>query len=226
MPWHTLRQAGDRLFPWLLLSALLHMLFLLGVGFRPHPLPEQLPPQAIEVELSPAASQGQPEHAEPSNPADPGESSTSSRPDILPVPSASEPRSSGTEPVSVSTDLTLDLPSGQERFLTADTRNTAQRQYLEVWRQKVERVGNLNYPAEARDRHLHGSLVLDVSLRPDGSLADIVVLRSSGIAMLDAAARRFVEMAAPFDPFPAELRGNTAVLHIIRTLHFRAGEMY
>lgn len=225
-----MRQAGDRLFPWLLLSTLLHMLFLLGVGFRPHPLPEQLPPQAIEVELSPAASQGQPEHAKPSNPADPGESSTSSRPDILPVPSAVEPGKRGTsgrpEALPENTDLVLDLPSGQERFLTADSRNTVHQQYIEIWRQKVERVGNLNYPPEAREQQLNGSLVLDVSLRPDGSLVDIAVLRSSGIPLLDAAARRFVEMAAPFAPFPPELKGNAKVLHIIRTLNFRAGEVY
>lgn len=200
MSWQAMCQAGDRLFPWLLLSALLHLMLLLGVGFRPHPAPKQLPPQPIEVELSPAPVQGQlKEFSEPGGKMD----------------AAPE-----------GTELALDLPSGQERFLTADTRNSIHQQYLEVWRQQVERVGNLNYPSEARDRHLHGSLVLDVSLRPDGSLAGIAILRSSGIPLLDAAARRFVEMAAPFDPFPPELKGDTAVLHIIRTLNFRAGEVY
>lgn len=223
MLFRNLRQQGDRLFPWLVFSALLHLMLLLGVGFRPHPSPEQLPAQPIEVELSPTAGQDQANE-------DADEKSTASSPKIpLPLNAAdSEHREARnrTETLPRNTDMALDLPSGQERFLTADSRSTIHQQYIEIWRRKVERVGNLNYPPEARDQHLNGSLVLDVSLRPDGSLADIAVLQSSGIPLLDAAARRFVEMAAPFAPFPPELKGNAKVLHIIRTLNFRAGEVY
>ena len=93
--------------------------------------------------------------------------------------------------------------------------------YFEGWRRKVERVGNLNYPDAARERSLYGSLRLLVAIAPDGALRDVRVLESSGHRILDDAALRIVRLAAPFAPFPPEMRRNTDVLEIVRTWQFR-----
>lgn len=92
-------------------------------------------------------------------------------------------------------------------------------QYIEDWRQKVEKVGTLNYPEAARGK-LYGSLVLSVSIRPDGSVADIEVTRPSGHRVLDDAARRIVNLAAPYAAFPPNIRRDTDVLVITRTWTF------
>ena len=93
--------------------------------------------------------------------------------------------------------------------------------YFEAWRRKVERVGDLNYPNAARARSLYGSLRLLVAITPDGGLADVRLLESSGHSVLDDAAVRIVRLAAPFAPFPPEMRRNTDVLEIVRTWQFR-----
>jgi protein TonB len=92
--------------------------------------------------------------------------------------------------------------------------------YVEDWRLKVERVGNLNYPEAARQRKLYGSLTLTVSIRADGSVENIEVNRSSGQRILDAAAVHIVEMAAPYAAFSPDVRRDTDILHITRTWTF------
>jgi protein TonB len=92
--------------------------------------------------------------------------------------------------------------------------------YERSWQQKIERVGNLNYPDEARRQKLSGSLVLTVGLRQDGTVYSIKVSHSSGHAVLDDAAKRIVELAAPFGPLPPELRQEVDVLMITRTWRF------
>lgn len=92
--------------------------------------------------------------------------------------------------------------------------------YLDGWKRKVERVGNLNYPAEARRLGLSGSLRLRVLLTQDGSLAEATVLSSSGEAILDEAALKIVHLAAPFAPFPPAMRKEADVLEIVRTWQF------
>jgi protein TonB len=96
--------------------------------------------------------------------------------------------------------------------------------YVEDWRQKVERVGNLNYPEAARQFGMYGSLILTVAIRADGSIERIVIERSSGQRVLDAAATKIVEMAAPYSPFPAEIRRDTEILEITRTWTFAKGD--
>ena len=92
--------------------------------------------------------------------------------------------------------------------------------YMHDWVRRVERVGNLNYPDEARRRRLSGSLVLVVGIKADGSIYDVMLRDSSGHQVLDDAARRIVELAAPFAPFPGELRKETDILFITRTWKF------
>ncbi|AIZ35275.1 energy transducer TonB [Pseudomonas parafulva] len=95
--------------------------------------------------------------------------------------------------------------------------------YKEEWRKKVERIGNLNYPEEARRQQLYGSLRLLVSINRDGSLYEVLVLESSGQKLLDQAAQRIVRLAAPFAPFTGDLAEYDR-LEIIRTWRFARGD--
>jgi protein TonB len=106
-------------------------------------------------------------------------------------------------------------------YLNARTQEYKYATYMDAWRAKVERIGNLNYPEQARRQGLAGSLVLDVAINPDGSLNGTQVLRSSGHKLLDDAAVRIVEMAAPYPALPPDIRAETDVLHITRTWKFR-----
>ncbi|ROR34179.1 energy transducer TonB [Inmirania thermothiophila] len=110
----------------------------------------------------------------------------------------------------------------RQKFISARTREYKYAAYEEAWRRKVERIGNLNYPEEARRRGLTGSLMLDVALRPDGTVQEIRLLHSSGEPILDQAAERIVRLAAPFAPFPPEIRRETDILHIVRTWRFES----
>lgn len=107
------------------------------------------------------------------------------------------------------------------RLTSVSTRRTVDAYYLQSWRRKVETLGNLNYPQEARRRKLYGSLRLLVAIMPDGSLKQVKVLDSSGHKILDEAAVRIVKLAAPYTPFPEEMRREVDVLEIIRTWQFR-----
>jgi protein TonB len=108
----------------------------------------------------------------------------------------------------------------RRKFVSARTREHKYAAYMEAWRAKVERVGNLNYPDEARRRGLSGSLILDVALNADGTVNDIIIRRSSGERVLDDAAVRIVNLAAPFSPLPPHIREDTDILHITRTWQF------
>jgi periplasmic protein TonB len=97
-------------------------------------------------------------------------------------------------------------------------------QYVDNWRLKIERVGNLNYPSEAKARKLYGSLQLTVAIKADGEVESVEVNRSSGHKMLDQAAVRIVRLASPFDRFPGNIRADTDILHITRTWTFTRGD--
>ncbi|WP_299181182.1 energy transducer TonB [uncultured Neptuniibacter sp.] len=107
-----------------------------------------------------------------------------------------------------------------KRLTSASTQKREDALYLENWRKKIENVGNLNYPEEARRNKLYGRLRLLVAIKPDGAVHSIEVLESSGQTVLDDAAIRIVRLAAPFQPFPVEIRKNTDILEIIRTWKF------
>jgi len=91
--------------------------------------------------------------------------------------------------------------------------------YFEQWRTRVEKIGNENYPEEARGR-IYGSLQMTVVIDRTGALIDAVIERSSGSPILDRAARRIVKLAAPYPPFPPEIARDTDVLEITRTWMF------
>lgn len=93
-------------------------------------------------------------------------------------------------------------------------------QYVEDWRIKVERVGNLNYPEAAKRNGLYGTLVLTVSIKDDGSVESIQIERSSGSKILDQAAVNIVEMASPYSRFPEAMRKKVDILGITRSWSF------
>jgi len=107
-----------------------------------------------------------------------------------------------------------------KRLTSVSTKTADEAAYLNMWRQKVERVGNANYPASG----VFGNLRMLVILNYDGRLADVRVLESSGYKVLDDAALRIVRIAAPYPSFPVEMRKKYDQLEIIRTWKFsRAG---
>jgi protein TonB len=111
----------------------------------------------------------------------------------------------------------------RKKFIGARVEEYRFAQYVEDWRLKVERVGNLNYPEAAKGRH-YGTLVLTVIIKSDGSLDRVEINRPSGHKVLDDAARRIVEMAAPYAPFPDAIRRDTDILEITRTWSFTTSD--
>jgi periplasmic protein TonB len=107
------------------------------------------------------------------------------------------------------------------KYLTASTKEYAFAAYMRGWSDRVERVGNLNYPEEARRRGLHGDVLLTVVLNLDGSIKSIEVIQSSGEHLLDAAAERIVRLAAPFPPAP-QSGERVDELNITRTWEFES----
>lgn len=109
------------------------------------------------------------------------------------------------------------------RLSAASTMRDKGAWYKDEWRKKVERIGNLNYPDEARRQQIYGNLRLLVSINHDGSLYEVLVLESSGQPLLDQAAQRIVRLAAPFAPFTGDL-SDIDRLEIVRTWRFARGD--
>lgn len=109
------------------------------------------------------------------------------------------------------------------RLNAASTMQDKGAYYKDAWRRKVERVGNQNYPAQARSERIYGSLRLLVAINRDGTLREVQILESSGHQVLDNAAQRIVRLAAPYAPFTGDLM-DVDVLEIIRTWRFEPGD--
>lgn len=105
-------------------------------------------------------------------------------------------------------------------FIGPQAQQYSYARYVEDWRIKVERIGNLNYPEAAKRGHIYGALVLTVSIKADGSLDSVQIDRSSGSKVLDAAAVKIVEMSAPFAPFSADMRKTADIVSITRVWNF------
>ncbi len=108
------------------------------------------------------------------------------------------------------------------KYITANTQEYVAASYEESWRLKVERIGNLNYPDEAKRANLSGDLLLEVVIAPDGKLKQVIVRRSSGYRILDEAAQRIVRLASPYAPLPTSILKDYDELHIIRTWQFQS----
>lgn len=129
--------------------------------------------------------------------------------------------------------LTAELASREQQFAqlprvsfvdSLSAKSAPEAQYVREWVDKVERVGNLNYPDEARRRQMGGSLILHVLLNHDGDILNVEIGSPSGHQVLDDAAMRIIQLASPFKAFPEALRETTDRLMITRTWLFQAGE--
>ncbi|WP_235565776.1 MULTISPECIES: energy transducer TonB [unclassified Lysobacter] len=107
----------------------------------------------------------------------------------------------------------------KRKFVSASTQEYAWAGYLRSWVDRVERVGNLNYPDEARRRRLQGQVVISVAVRRDGSVERADIVQSSGIPLLDASALRIARLAEPYPPLP-RTDENPDILHVTRTWQF------
>jgi protein TonB len=114
----------------------------------------------------------------------------------------------------------------RRRFISANTREYEYATYMAAWVAKVERVGNLNYPLELKQRGVAGDLLMTVGIQRDGSVESIRIQRPSGIPELDEAATRIVRLAAPYSPLPPEIADDIDVLHITRTWRFSNGNRF
>ena len=208
--------------------------------------PETPPPPpaagAPAMTLDPAAVHGQPampvapaEEAEPMAASDSaGTPALPSSPAVAPpaapatdtAPSTSRSRQIATLSAEIERKLRAYAERPRRKWISARTREDAFAAYMDAWRRKVERVGNLNYPGDAARQGLSGSLLLEVALNPDGTVEDIALRRSSGEPVLDDAAMRIVGMAAPFARFPEGIAKEVDILHIQRTWIFHSGNRF
>jgi len=112
----------------------------------------------------------------------------------------------------------------KRKFVGARTQEYRFAHYVDTWRLKIERIGNLNYPAEAKAQKIYGKLQLTVAIKANGEVETVEINRTSGHRVLDQAAIRIVRLASPFEPFPASIRSDTDILHITRTWTFTRGD--
>lgn len=130
----------------------------------------------------------------------------------------------GLEIARLEAQISKDWDSYQKRprrkFIGARTQEFRFARYIEDWRLKIERIGELNYPQAARDQKAYGSLVVTVSIKANGALEKVEINRPSGWKILDEAALQIVRLAAPFAPFPADIAADTDILSITRTWTF------
>jgi protein TonB len=106
------------------------------------------------------------------------------------------------------------------KYLNSSTKEFTPAKYMRDWINHVERVGNLNYPDQARRKNLSGTLILDVVINADGKLLKTDLRQSSGHQILDDAAKRIVKLAAPFSAFSKKLHKEADVIHITRSWEF------
>ena len=272
---------SSRLGATLVLSALVHAMLVLGIGFAAEDAAPMVPTLDVilsqtRTELTPAQAdflaqannQGGGEHDRSTRPTAPQagplpqpEDGLAPRPLRAQTPAPSPPpdarvissiRAEEAVPTAQPTPdvAPAPLPPGQEKiardiemarlaaeiqlrsqqyakrpkrkFVSASTREYAWAAYLREWVDRVERVGNLNYPEEARRRHIGGVVVINVGIRRDGSVERADIVQSSGIPLLDAAALRIARLAEPYAPLP-KTEENPDILNVVRTWQFMPG---
>lgn len=145
-------------------------------------------------------------------------------------PNAADIMSRSLEIARLEAQISKDWDSFQKvprrRFIGARTQEFRFARYIEDWRIKVERIGEMNYPHAARDQKMYGSLVVTVSIKSDGALDRVEINRSSGVRILDQAALRIVTLGAPYAPFPPDIAKDTDILSITRTWLFTRSDQF
>lgn len=113
----------------------------------------------------------------------------------------------------------------RRKFLGARTQSALEAEYLDSWRQRIERVGTANFPGEAKRRGVYGVVMVTVGIRADGTIEKVEIDRSSGSLILDVAVEKIVQLAGPFRPFPAELKKEADILHVTRNWAFTRSDL-
>lgn len=216
--------------PCVLASVLLHGALLFGLKLPSPIAPLPLPSVQIRlagVETLPVPQPPPQEQAAKSVPAvAAGAAPQPPRTTPVPAPDHAPPRLAASSPLALARAVAqaaanaapVPAPLGLNE---TPAQNKDFAYYLDAWRREVERVGQLNYPAEARAKKLAGTLRLRVTIAADGHLKDVRITESSGHAVLDDAALRIVRLAAPFAPFSPTMRTVAEVLEIERSWQFR-----
>ena len=122
-------------------------------------------------------------------------------------------------------ELALKGAERRELLVTPSTRASDVAVYLDAWKRRVEQVGTLHFPDEARRRNLSGNPVIEVALASNGGLINAVVRRSSGHVELDRSAIAILKLATPFEPFPTELAARHDVLRFAYEWQFVGGRL-
>jgi protein TonB len=127
--------------------------------------------------------------------------------------------------LAIDVSTRAELPTYDQRDLIASpsTRESSLATYLNTWRSRVERIGTVNFPVQARDREAFRSPTLEVAIDADGRLVEIIIRRSSGSSTLDQAALTILRMAAPFEPLPPAVRAESDVLRFAYEWDFEGG---
>jgi periplasmic protein TonB len=112
-----------------------------------------------------------------------------------------------------------------KKFISASTKEYVYATYMRGWVDRIERVGNLNYPEQAREQSIHGDVILTVGLNRDGTVHSIDVTQSSGHDIIDKAAIAIVKLCAPFPPLPPDSKEKVDILYITRTWQFQPGDV-
>jgi protein TonB len=184
---------------------------------------EQLEREARQV-MTQSNAEARVESAQPTQAAPARES------EGKPQPSATDIMQRSLELARLEAKISRDWSAYQERprrrFIGSRTQEYRFARYVEDWRQKIERVGDLNYPQGARDQRLHGKLVVTVAIKADGTVEQVDINVPSGHKILDEAARRIVQLATPFAPFPPDIAKDIDILHITRTWTFTTGDRF
>jgi protein TonB len=181
--------------------------------------------EQLELEAKQLMTQAKSKAAVPSVPETP-----QPREEPQVAPNAADVMSRSMEIARLEASIAREWDSYQQRprrrFIGARTQEYRFARYVEDWRIKIERIGEVNYPQAARDQRMYGSLVVTVSIKSDGKLERVDINRSSGQRILDAAALRIVELAAPYAPFPADIAKDTDIISITRTWVFTRSDQF
>ena len=110
----------------------------------------------------------------------------------------------------------------KKSWLDSSTQEASSAEYMYRWVERVERIGNLNYPEDVRKNQLTGAIVLTVGIYKNGELESVLIEHSSGHSLLDASAKQLVTVAAPFEPLTGKLAEETDILYITRTWDFQS----
>ncbi len=120
-------------------------------------------------------------------------------------------------------ETALHTPQMNELFVSVNTRESKVARYLAMWKRKIEQVGTLNFPSDDLLKGLTGNPTLEVAIRADGELHEVLVRESSNHPRLDQSAMRIVRLASPFEPFPVEVRRDYDVMRFVYVWQFQDG---